>query len=245
MRRLERHEFRAGDRRRGLAHQGPRLVERNRLPNRPHRVTRRQPRLSHQVAEFRQHELRHRQAHGVLRPRQRDDHPLLRQPGARAAEHGGRPDFLEAEHAEQLAEAVQPLLQQAVDCLVGRVARGDPGAAGRDHHLHVRVRQLVADRGAHLVGLVAHDLASGHLVAAGPQQVENRAPAGVGRLGAGVADRQDVAVGHGGRLCLVLQVSHLPIIPHAGPHRRSPRSMAGGRRRGAEGGRRKDRLCLP
>ena len=90
-----------------------------------------------------------------------------------------------------------------------------PGAAGGDDHLHFGLASWSPIADAHLVRLVAHDLAPGHLVAAGPEQVEDRAPAGVGGLGAGVADRQDVAVGHGGRLRLVLQMSHDWIIPQA------------------------------
>jgi hypothetical protein len=68
------------------------------------------------------------------------------------------------------------------------------------------------DGGAHLVRLVADDPAPGDLVSLGEQEVEDGAAAGVGRLGARVADRQDVAVHDGRRRGLVIEVAHGSII---------------------------------
>ena len=53
--------------------------------------------------------------------------------GAGAAQHRRRADLREAEHAEQLAEPVDALVEDAGDRLVGAVARGEAGAAGGDH----------------------------------------------------------------------------------------------------------------
>ena len=53
-------------------------------------------------------------------------------PAHGARQHRGRTDLLEAQHAEQLAEAVELLLEERRDGLVGRIASRDAGAAGRD-----------------------------------------------------------------------------------------------------------------
>ena len=55
-------------------------------------------------------------------------------------------DLLEAEHAEQLAEPVEPLFEERVDRFEGAVARGDAGSARRDDDLRPRVGQLLAHR---------------------------------------------------------------------------------------------------
>ena len=68
--------------------------------------------------------------------------------GGRAAHHRRRADLLEAEHAEQLAESVQALLEQAVDGFEGAVARRDAGAAGGDDDLRRGVVSHCLTRGA-------------------------------------------------------------------------------------------------
>ena len=54
-----------------------------------------------------------RQPHGGFRSRQRDDDAAGGEAGGRAAHHRGGADLLVAEHPEQLAESVEPLLEQA------------------------------------------------------------------------------------------------------------------------------------
>ena len=88
--------------------------------------------LPHEVAELGEDQLRHRQPDGVLGSRQDEDRGAARDAGGGARHHRGAADLLVAEHPEQLAEAVEPLLEQAGDRFVGAVARGDAGAAGRD-----------------------------------------------------------------------------------------------------------------
>ena len=64
-------------------------------------------------------------------------------------------DLREAQHAEQLAEAVEPLVEQRRDRFVGRIAPGDAGAAGRDDDVHAAAADLLADDAPHVVRLVA------------------------------------------------------------------------------------------
>src|SRR6516165_6519641 len=66
--------------------------------------------------------------------------------------HGGGADLLEAEPTEELAEAVDLLLEQGLEGLGGDVPSGDAGAAGGDHHLDPRIGdpapELLGDGGA-------------------------------------------------------------------------------------------------
>src|SRR5437763_15820712 len=64
--------------------------------------------LAHEVAQFRNQELFHRESDGGLRSRQRDDDAAGDKAGAGAAQHGRRADFLITEHSKQLAEPVEP-----------------------------------------------------------------------------------------------------------------------------------------
>src|SRR5688500_666727 len=86
--------------------------------------------LADDVPELWQNQLLHRQADRLLGSRQREDGGLANRPRAGAAEHGGGADLLVAEHAEQLAEAIEPLVHQFGERFVGAVAGGDAGAAG-------------------------------------------------------------------------------------------------------------------
>src|SRR5262249_25341391 len=78
--------------------------------------------LLHHVTEFRDHEPPHRQPDRRLRPGERDDDAPCREAGGSAAHHRGGADLLEAEHPEELAEAVETLVEQAADRFVGAVA---------------------------------------------------------------------------------------------------------------------------
>jgi len=60
-----------------------------------------------------------------------------------------------AEHPEQLAEPVEPLLEQGIDGFERAVPRGDAGAPGRQDGLDCRVVELAGDCGLDLVGVVA------------------------------------------------------------------------------------------
>ena len=74
--------------------------------------------------------------------------------------------------------------------LEGAVARRDARPAGRDQDARVVRRHLPLDPGADLGRLVAHDGLAGDDVAGRFEQRHDRRAAGVGGLGAGVADRQ-------------------------------------------------------
>ena len=63
------------------------------------------------------------------------------------AEHRRRTDFREAEGAEQLAEAVDPLVQHPGDRFVGAVARGrSPSRPSRSPRPHCRPRSRTTSR---------------------------------------------------------------------------------------------------
>ena len=117
-----------------------------------------------------------------------------------------------AQHPEQLAESVEPLLEQRVDRFVGAVARRDAGAAGRDDRPgRRRSRELPLDRAR----APAPDRPSrwpGRRPR-GPRRVSRSAiarPLRVGGLGAGVADREDEAAHRAGAcaLCSVARRTH-------------------------------------
>ena len=90
----------------------------------------------------------------ALEPGTEKTDPAVPGPGHRAGEHGGAADLGEGEHPEELAEAVEPLLEQAGHRLVGPVAAGDAGAAVHDDDL--RARGPAAASAARIARLVAH-----------------------------------------------------------------------------------------
>ena len=97
-----------------------------------------------------------------------------------------------AQHAEQLAESVEPLVEQRRDGFVGAVARGDAGAAGRDDDLDVRRLPRARFR--------APSAGSSRTIRrpttswpASVERLRDRVAAGVGLGRARVADRQHEA----------------------------------------------------
>src|SRR5438874_1840379 len=79
------------------------------------------------VGELRNEELLERQAAGIRRSRERDDDPLRTDAELRARQHRRGADLRVGEHAEELAEAGQTLVEQRLDRLERGVARRDPG----------------------------------------------------------------------------------------------------------------------
>ena len=71
--------------------------------------------------------------------RQREQVGAAGDPAEGARLHGRGADLLLAQHAEQLAEAFDALLQHALERLRRDVAAGDAGAAGGDHHVDLRI----------------------------------------------------------------------------------------------------------
>src|SRR3989338_6478500 len=89
------------------------------------------PGLAHEMWQFRKQKLFEGQAAGVRGARQGNDDPSCVDPHLRPREHRRGPDFLEGEHAEQLAEPGQALVEQAVDRLERGITGRDAGAARR------------------------------------------------------------------------------------------------------------------
>ena len=130
-------------------------------------------------------------------------------PGGGAAQHRRGADLLVAQHAEQLAEAVEALLAAGRRRPRTSSRASDARAAGRDDHLHVRSWRAAARRGrGHAPGRLSTIAAADHLVAGGAEQIGDGAAARVGRVVPRVADRQDVAA-HGRRARLLcVEMSH-------------------------------------
>jgi high-affinity iron transporter len=78
--------------------------------------------LPGEVRELRFEELLPGELDGLRRAGHRDDDRTAVGAGGGTREHGGRPDLLEAQHPEELAEARERLLQQRGERVVGRVA---------------------------------------------------------------------------------------------------------------------------
>ena len=116
---------------------------------------------------------------GIFRPGQRHDDLSLRRSGACAAHHRRRPDLLVAEHAEQLAESLEPLFEKVADDFVGGVARRDARAACRDDDMGRRGVELLLNCCPDRFGIVADDRAARHLVAVRLEQLGDRDAAGV------------------------------------------------------------------
>src|SRR5438093_9515840 len=79
-----------------------------------------------QVAELGEEELLHRELDRGRRAGERDDDLAARHTRHGARQHGRRAHLLVRDHAEELAEAVEALLEEARDRLVGGVARREP-----------------------------------------------------------------------------------------------------------------------
>src|SRR5688572_4741216 len=164
--------------------------------------------LLNDVPEFRQDQSCHRQADGVLGSWQDEDGFTADGAGAGAAEHRCGADFLERQHPEQLAEAVELFFQQPIDRLECPVARGDPGATGRDDDTGVVCGKRLRDQRRDLVGFVANDRGAADCMPLAFEQLANRPPARVGLRCPSVADRDDEAVHARWRRTLVFTHAH-------------------------------------
>src|SRR5829696_5686947 len=149
------------------------------------------PQLEDDVRHLRREELLHRQPHRVPGARQAGQKLLARGARRRAAQHRGGPDLLVGEHPEELAEPVEPLVYEPAHHLVGRIARGDAGAARGDDRVHVRVRKEPLEDLPYLRGVVAHDFAVRDFVPGPFKSLDDDVAAGVGLGGAGVAYGED------------------------------------------------------
>ena len=151
--------------------------------------------LAQEVRKLRQDELVERQADRGRRPGQDEDRRPPGQAGQRPREHGGGADLPEGEHPEELAEAVDPPVEQALDDLDRGVPARDPGAAGGHDHLGLRRAQPLDQTGVDRGRLVPDQRPGDHPVpgAREPRRQEPSALVGLGRPGVG--DGQDRAGG--------------------------------------------------
>src|SRR5947208_7653309 len=143
--------------------------------------------FTNEVGELRNEELLERQAAGIRRSRERDDDPPRTDAELRARQHRGGADFRVGEHAEELAEAGQTLVEQRLDRLERGVARRDPGTTRHDHRLDPPVRARLAHDALNVDGLVAHDRRPDYLVAGAVEELtdERAARVRLGRLRVG------------------------------------------------------------
>src|SRR5919202_6150441 len=86
--------------------------------------------LEDDVGYLRHEELLDGEAHGVARPREAGHELRANCAGDAAAQDGRGPDLLVGEHAEDLAEPVELLLEHAINDLVGRIGSRDARPAG-------------------------------------------------------------------------------------------------------------------
>src|SRR3546814_6855803 len=96
-----------------------------------------------------------------------------------AALHGGGADLLVAQHAEQLAEALDLLLHHPPECFRRHVAAGHAGAAGGDDAVDFGVRDQPLQGGDDAVAVVGDDGALGHLVAVPCDHLDKAVPRAV------------------------------------------------------------------
>ena len=143
------------------------------------------------MSDFRKDELGDCQTDSILRPRYGNDNFSTRGPRERAAQHRCRANFLITQCTKQFAKAIDPLVQDAVDRLIGLVTRADPGAARRDDGLHLRVGQHGVDCPTYFAGVVRNDLLLEHEMSTLRQEIDDGAPAAVGRFRTRVTDRHD------------------------------------------------------
>src|SRR5262244_4589267 len=94
------------------------------------------PHLADQVRKLRDYELFQGETASVRGAGQGEEHAPLDDPGLGPGEHGRRADLLVGEHAKELAEAGEALVQEGLHGLEGVVAASDAGAAREDEGLH-------------------------------------------------------------------------------------------------------------
>src|SRR5215470_14780131 len=162
------------------------------------------PHLADQVRKLRDYELFQGETASVRGAGQGEEHASLDHAGLGPGEHGRRADLLVGQHAEQLAEAGEALLQEGLHRLEGGVAAGDAGTAREDEGLHRGCGAAGADHCGDLRGIVLYDGVAGDLVPRLGQELadEDAARVGLGRLA--VRHGEDKAADRGGSVRLVL-----------------------------------------
>src|SRR5262245_6312556 len=88
------------------------------------------PELREEMADLGQDEPLEPEPDGLFRAREAEHGPSAGDAGDRPGKHRGRADLLEGQGAEQLAETVEPKIEQRLDGLRRAVPGGDPRAAG-------------------------------------------------------------------------------------------------------------------
>ena len=118
-----------------------------------------------------------------------DDAPP-HQPRDGPREQGRGADVVEGQHPEQLAEALNRLVEQGPHGLGGAVTAGNAGTAGADYHLGLRVGNPARDDGAQLVDVVRHHGALGQAMPRRLDPLLQRAAGFVVIQGTAVGDRE-------------------------------------------------------
>src|SRR5215468_9203445 len=85
------------------------------------------PHLADQVGKLRDYELFQGESASVRGAGQGEEHATLDHPSLSSGEHGRGADLLIGQHAEQLTEAGEPLVEERLHRLEGGVAARDPG----------------------------------------------------------------------------------------------------------------------
>lgn len=140
---------------------------------------------------------------GIGRARQAAHQSAVGEPGQGAGLHGRSADVGHGDLPEQLAEAIDLLVQQAGDGFRSAVATGEAGAAGDQDHLTLIVGDPLRHLGANLVQIVLEQYTRIEPVAGCAEAIDEQLARGVGFHGSGIADRQDGNIeGHEGYICL-------------------------------------------
>lgn len=144
-----------------------------------------------QVPYFRKNKSFHGQTYGRRRSRHGQQQRLIHDTSKSTAEHGGGPDFLEAEVAKQFAVPRQWPGKQFHDGFVGLISPADARATRHQNRIHV----VCFDKPHDLIGdwdrIVGQDISCNDAVARGNRQLDDRIASAVGFDGATIAHRND------------------------------------------------------
>ena len=128
---------------------------------------------------------------GTGRTGKREEICAAGNPADSPALHGGGADLLPAQHAEELAEAVDPFLEHGFERLGRNVATGDAGAARRDDGFHLGIGNPGFEFGDDCRPIVLDDGACGQAMAVALDQFGQRIARFVVGFGSGVGDGKD------------------------------------------------------
>ncbi len=109
------------------------------------------------VRDFWQDQLFHGKSDRVGGTRSKEDDSVPDDTGRSTTEHGGRTNLVEAQHAKNLAKAIELLLEAAADGIVGGVTPSDARTAIEDDGITVAASDQFREDAVDLVRLILHD----------------------------------------------------------------------------------------